>query len=208
MSPPKPTHTPPADVTLYWLPLGAGGHCIRLNGRIFEALQARHQHRPVRDLYHSALQVRLGAQRFVIEMTPVPGGPATDHGVVREGPVGSRLLGRSPLFRYEVRRWRDGTIPDLAEAVTGPHVVSADATRAREVLRLAPLVPALVWGRDESRTGEMWKSNSLTAWLLAGSGHRMEAVGPPAHGRAPGWHAGLAVAARRNAAAILPTCPG
>jgi hypothetical protein len=139
---------------------------------------------------------RLGAQRLVIEMTPVLGGPITDRGVVREGPVGFRLLGRSPLFRYEVRRWRDGTIPDLAEAVAGPHVVSADATRAREVLRLAPLVPALVWGRDESRTGEMWNSNSLTAWLLAGSGHRMAATGPPTGGRAPGWQAGLTVAAR------------
>ncbi|MEV4280060.1 hypothetical protein [Actinoplanes xinjiangensis] len=188
----------PADVTLYWLPLGAGGHCIRFNGRIFEALEARHQHRRVRDLYHSALQVRLGGQRFVIEMTPVLGNGGTDRGVVREGPVGFRLLRRSPLFRYEIRRWRDGTIPDLVEAVGGPHVVSADVTRAREVLRLAPLVPALVWGRDEARTGEMWNSNSLTAWLLAGSGHRMETIGPPANGRAPGWQAGLALAARRN----------
>jgi hypothetical protein len=193
----------PADVTLYWLPLGAGGHCIRLNGRIFEALQARHQRRPARDLYHSALQVRLGAQRFVIEMAPVLGGRIADRGVVREGPVGSRLLGRSPLFRYEIRRWHDGTIPDLTAAVAGPHVVSADAAQAREVLRLAPLVPALVWGRDESRTGEMWNSNSLTAWLLAGSGHRMETIGPPAHGRAPGWQAGLAVADRRNASREL-----
>jgi hypothetical protein len=188
----------PASVTLYWLPLGAGGHCIRLNGRLFEALQARHEHRPVRDLYHSALQVRLGAECFVIEMTPVLGGGTADRGVVREGPAASRLLRCSALFRYEVRRWRDCTIPDVAEAVAGPHIVSTDATRAREVLRLAPLVPALVWGRDECRTGEMWNSNSLTAWLLASSGHRMETIGPPAHGRAPGWHAGLAIAARRT----------
>ncbi|GAA2908578.1 hypothetical protein [Actinoplanes cyaneus] len=199
----------PADVTLYWLPLGAGGHCIRFNGRVFEALQARHQHRPVRDLYHSALQVRLGAHRFVIEMTPVLGGRATDRGVVREGPVGSRLLGCSPLFRYEIRRWRDGTIPDLAEAVTGAHVVSTGTTRAREVLRLAPLVPALVWGRDESRTGDMWNSNSSTAWLLAGSGHQMENIRPPAHGRAPGWQAGLVVASRHNASRRhRATCSG
>jgi hypothetical protein len=188
----------PASVTLYWLPLGAGGHCIRLNGRIFEALQARHQHRPARDLYHSALRVRVGVDRFVIEMTPVLGGGTADRGVVREGPVGSRFLRRSALFRYEVRRWRDGTIPDVADAVSSPRIVSADATQAREVLRLAPLVPALVWGRDESRTGDMWNSNSLTAWLLASSGHRMETIGPPAHGRAPGWHAGAAVAVRRG----------
>ncbi|MEV8510484.1 hypothetical protein AB0368_37420 [Actinoplanes sp. NPDC051475] len=194
----------PASVTLYWLPLGADGHCIRLNGRLFEALQARHEHRPVRDLYHSALQVRLGAARFVVEMTPVLGGGTADRGVVCEGPVGSRLLRNSALFRYEVRRWRDGTIPDVAGAVAGSRIVSADATRAREVLRLAPLVPALVWGRDESRTGEMWNSNSLTAWLLAGSEHRMETIGPPALGRAPGWHAGLVVAARRRGSSQHP----
>lgn len=187
-----------ARVTLYWLPLGAGGHCIRLNGRIFEALQARHEHRPGLDLYHSALQVHLGADRFVIEMTPVFGGGTTDRGVVREGAVGSRLLRRSTLFRYEIRRWRGGIIPHVADAVGGPRIVSTNATRAREVLRLAPLVPPLVWGRDESRTGDMWNSNSLTAWLLASSGHRMETIGPPAHGRAPGWRAGLAVAAARN----------
>ncbi|MBB2946386.1 hypothetical protein FB565_006154 [Actinoplanes lutulentus] len=185
-------------MTLYWLPLGAGGHCIRLNGRIFEHLQARHEHRPVRDLYHSVLQVRLDAQRFVIEMTPVLGGGTADRGVVREGPVGSRLLRRSPLFRYEIRCWRDGTISDVAEVVAGPRTVSSDAVRAREVLRLAPLAPALVWGRDEARAGEMWNSNSLTAWLLAGSGHQMETIGPPVHGRAPGWDAGLTVAARRR----------
>ena len=189
----------PFSVTLYWLPLGAGGHCIRLNGRLFEALQAHHEHRPVRDLYHSALQVRLGTDRFVIEMTPVLGGGTTNRGVVREGPVGSRLLRRSALFRYEVRRWRDGTIPDVAEAVSGPHIVSTDVARAHEVLRLAPLVPPLVWGRDESHTGEMWNSNSLTAWLLARSDHRMDTISPPAHGRAPGWHAGLTVAARQTA---------
>ena len=43
----------------------------------------------------------------------------------------------------------------------------------------------------------MWNSNSLTAWLLARSGHRMDAISPPAQGRAPGWHAGLTVAARQ-----------
>ena len=56
-----------AAVDLYWLPLGAGGHFVRLNGRIYEALAARMQRRPVCDLYHSALQVELAADRFVIE---------------------------------------------------------------------------------------------------------------------------------------------
>src|SRR4029079_4260231 len=144
---------------------------------------AHHEHRPVRDLYHSALQVRLGTDGFVLEMTPVLGGGTTDRGVVREGPVGSRLLGRSAMFRYEVRRWRNGTIPDVREAVSGPHRVSNDIERAREVLNLVPSVPALTWGRDESRTGEMWNSNSLTSWLLARSNHPMDTIDPPAHGR-------------------------
>jgi hypothetical protein len=42
------------------------------------------------------------------------------HGVVGEGAVGARAAGRFRLFRYEVRRWRDGVIPDVAEAVESP----------------------------------------------------------------------------------------
>ena len=61
-----------------------------------------------------------------------------------------------------------------------------------------PRVPALTWGRDEMHTGEMWNSNSLTAWLLARSGHELATVHPPAQGRAPGWHAGLTVAAAQT----------
>jgi hypothetical protein len=47
----------------------------------------------------------------------------------------------------------------------------------------------------------MWNSNSLIAWLLARSGHDTSAAGPPAHARAPGWSAGLVVAARQEKAA-------
>jgi hypothetical protein len=59
-------------VDLYWLPLGAGdaSYCVRWNGRVFEAIAARHERREARDLYHSALEVHLGADRFVIEMAP------------------------------------------------------------------------------------------------------------------------------------------
>jgi hypothetical protein len=61
-----------AAVDLDWLPLGAGGHLVRLNGRIYEALAARMQRRPACDLYHSALQVELAGERLVIEQTPGP----------------------------------------------------------------------------------------------------------------------------------------
>ena len=96
---------------------------VRWNGRVYERLLARIEHRPVRDLYHSALEVHTGVDRFVIEMAPVWVDHGADRGVVREGPVGSQVLGRSALFRYEVRRWRGGVIPDVAEAVGGPRCV-------------------------------------------------------------------------------------
>jgi hypothetical protein len=184
-----------ASVVLYWLPLGAGGHSVRWNGRIFEAIVARHEHRTVHDLYHSALEIRSGADRYVIEMTPVWSHSTAERGVVREGPVGLTWLGHSKLFRYEVRRWLNGTIPDVDEAVASPQSLSHDITRARHLLELVPKVPALTWGRDEMRTGDMWNSNSLTSWLLARSGHDVTHINPPADGRAPGWDAGVAVAA-------------
>jgi hypothetical protein len=183
-------------VELYWLPLGAGGHFVRLNGRVFEALAARLEHRDRCDLYHSALEVRHAGDRYVVEQAPVWNMREPDRGVVAEGAVGSPWLGRFKAFRYEVRRWRDGVLPDRDEAVDSPRRVSSDAGRAQAVLDLVPRFPTATWGRDEQHTGEMWNSNSLVAWLLARSGHDTDAVRPPARGRAPGWHAGLTVAAR------------
>jgi hypothetical protein len=62
------------------------------------------------------------------------------------------------------------------------------------VLELVPAIPRLVWGRDEARTGDMWNSNSITAWLLVQSGIDARLAHVPAGGRAPGWNAGLALA--------------
>jgi hypothetical protein len=97
-----------------------------------------------------------------------------------------------------VRRWRDGVIPYLSEAADSPQRLTDDPMLARRVLDLVPAVPALAWGRDESHAGEMWNSNSVTAWLLARSGLPVEAVRMPAGGRAPGWDAGVAVARNRE----------
>jgi len=47
-----------------------------------------------------------------VEMAPV-WTTRGDRGVVSEGPVGAAFLGRSRLFRYEVRCWHGGSIPDL-----------------------------------------------------------------------------------------------
>ena len=196
-----------ASVDLYWLPLGAGDALpvVRWNGRIFEALVAAHEHRPRYDLYHSALEVKVDGRRFVIEMAPVWGNKKTDRGVVCEGAVGLSGLGRSRFFRYEVRRWCGGVIPDVAEAVESPRRLSGDAGLAERILSLVPGFPTAVWGRDELRTGEMWNSNSLISWLLARSGHDIEGLATPAHGRAPGWSAGLVVAAR-EASTEAPQC--
>ena len=186
-----------AGVRLYWLPLGAGGHVVGWIGLVYEAVAARWGHRTSNDLYHSALEVLLGRSRWVIEMAPAWSGESTERGVVRVGPVGLPLLGASALFRYEVRCWRGGVIPDADEAVDSPVLLSDDATRARRVLGLVPQVPALTWGRDQLGAGDMWNSNSLISWLLARSDHAVADIAPPPNGRAPGWRAGLALAAQQ-----------
>jgi hypothetical protein len=193
-----------AAVDLYWLPLGAGGRFVRLNGRIYEALAARMRRRPVCDLYHSALQVELAGGRFVIEQTPVPRLSGEDHGVVVGGAVGARWAGRFRIFRYEIRVWRGGHIPDVAEAVDSPRRLTTDVDQARRVLEVVRQVPTPVWGRDELRTGEMWNSNAVIAWVIARSRLDVPAIRPPAGGRAPGWQAGLIVAARQGAGAKRP----
>jgi hypothetical protein len=187
-----------SGVDLYWLPLGAGGRFVRSNGRLYEALTARLEHRDRDDLYHSALEVHVAGERYVIEQAPVWNMSQSDRGVVGEGPVGAPWLGRFRLFRYEIRCWRDGVIPDCDEAVDSPRRVSAGPEPAQRLLDLVPGFPTATWGRDEQHTGEMWNSNSLTAWLLARSGHDTSAISPPPRGRAPGWRAGLTVAARNG----------
>jgi hypothetical protein len=202
--PTLPQVRPGSDrVDLLWLPLGAGGHVVRRNGRVYEALVAARERRPRCDLYHAALEVRAGGERYAVEMGPVWGNPEPDRGVVVEGPVGCRLLGRSRAFRYEVRCWRDGVIPDAAEAVDSPRTVTWEPERVRRVLGLIVQVPPLVWGRDEIRAGEMWNSNSMVAWLLVRGGLDPDdpVLAPPPRGRAPGWQAGLVLAARDAAAA-------
>ena len=173
-------------VELWWLPLGAGGHCVRWNGAVYEALVAARERRVRQDIYHAALTVTAGGATYAIEMGPVWNVAAPDRGVVLTGPVGARWLGRWAAFRYEVRCWRDGTIPDLAEAVASPVVVSDDG-RSAVLLGAVRDVPALTWGRE-------CNSNSLVAGLRATSGHDMSAIAPPPGGRAPGWTAGLRLA--------------
>ena len=191
------------SVDLYWLPLGAGGHSVRLNGRVFEAIAARAGRRPACDLYHSALEVQVPEGRFVIEQAPVRDRHgAALRGVVAEGAVGQRRAGRFRIFRYEIRRWCNGAIPDLDEAVASPQRLTDNPHQAQRLLDLVPSVPTPVWGRDELAAGEMWNSNSVTSWLIASSGLDAATVALPAGGRAPGWKAGLEVAGRAQVSAV------
>jgi hypothetical protein len=189
-----------ASVDLFWVPIGAGPHGapVRWIGRLYEAVAAAREHRPRRQLFHTALVVRVDGATTRIELAaPVRPG---DRGIVAEGSVGSRLLGRSHHFRYEVRRWRGGPTPRVPPALE-PIRLSTSATAAAGIIALVPQFPICTWGRDELGAGEMWNSNSLVSWLLARAGASTAGIGPPRGGRAPGWEAGLRIAHRSTAAA-------
>lgn len=183
-------------IDLYWIPLGAGGNFVRLNGRVYEAIAAVWHRRPIYDLYHSALVVGTPAGDYTIEQTPArPHGE--ERGVVGVGPIGAHWLAQWHVFRYELRCWKGGVIPDLNEAVDSPQRLSTDPAIVERVLRLASQEPFFVWGRDDLGVGDMWNSNSQIAWLIARAGLDLDSIQPPRGGRAPGWHAGV-VAASRN----------
>ena len=197
MMAPETEDAPSPSIDLYWLPLGAGASIVRFNGRVYEAVLAHHQRRERCALVHAALEVTVPEGRHTIELAPVPDRAGLARGVVNEGPVGSRLLQGLRVFRYELRCWRDGVIPDIAEAVGGSRRLTDEVALAQTVLTMAAATPRLVWGRDEARTGEMWNSNSAISWLLVRSGVPLEAAGFPAGTRAPGWFAGVTVAHRQ-----------
>jgi hypothetical protein len=184
-------------VVLHWIPLGAGagGFVVRWSGRVYEVAAAALARRPRCHLFHSALEVTESGVTTTVEMAPV-WTTRGERGVVAEGPVGARFLGRWRWFRYEVRCWRGGSIPDIAAAVSSPVQVSSDADAAHTLLALVPQFPTCTWGRDELGAGDMWNSNSLVSWLLTRVGLDTTHVGLPAGGRAPGWNAGLTAATR------------
>jgi hypothetical protein len=197
-----PPSAPSTDrLELYWIPLGAGNsigaRVVRTSGGIYERLVALVQRRSPQPLFHAALVADTTAGRYVVEMTPVPrDGSAEERGVVATGAVGSRLLGRARIFRYEIRRWSNGVIPDIGFAIDSPVLISTEGDDVRQVLDLLPRVPPGVWGRDAAHAGEMWNSNSVVSWTLERAGLAERAGRPPQQGRAPGWGAGIALARR------------
>ena len=135
---------------LYWIPLGAGGHSVRLNGKVFEALAAARARRPRRDLYHAALVVGLAGERHTIEIAPSPDDHGEARGVVATGAVGCRLAGRLRLFRYEVRCWRGGRSRTSREAVGGARRLTTDPGAARRLLDLVAPYPRRSGGATSS----------------------------------------------------------
>ena len=201
-SPPvEPASRDSPAVVLYWLPVGAGApsRVSEIARRWWEKIVARIQRRPPLRLVHSALEVSVRGDRYVIEMAPEWSHPRVpEDAVVARGPVGTRFLGRSRFFRYKVRCWRDGELSDRAWAVGEPVVLSQDETATNAVLQRVTDVPMLVWGLPVATTLDMWNSNSLVSWLLYTALPEASLPSPPEGCRAPGWEAGLAVARRQR----------
>ena len=91
---------PDTGIDLLWLPLGAGGHSVRLNGLVAEWVAARLAHRERCDLYHSGLVVRVPEGRFVIEQAPAW---RERRGARRRRHRCRRLPGRRPLPALPLR---------------------------------------------------------------------------------------------------------
>ena len=130
-----------ARVDLYWLPLGAGGHSVRLNGRVFEAVVARLERRPARDLYHSALVVGVPEGTYVIEQAPVRDGTAGSAASSRKEPSEAAGLARCASSATRSAAGASGVIPDVGEAVDSPQRLTDDPvacpTRSRARARRA-----------------------------------------------------------------------
>lgn len=185
-----------ASATLLWIPVGAGGHVVVHTSAWWEWYRATRERRPRQRLFHATLEVLADGIEHTIEMTPAWGSGHGFRGVVATGAVGSRWLGRFRLFRFEVRCWPGGVIPDRLFAVEPRYTWALTESEARQLLDTVASVPNHVWGRRVPGSVDMWNSNSLIAWLLETIPVNARAVLPPDGGRAPGWLAGIEVAGR------------
>ena len=92
LQPSRPATTAISCVDLYWLPLGAGGHSVRLNGIAYEALRRAADGSAPRPLPLGAH--RLGRRPpWAIEMAPIPDRSGAARGVVAEGRSGAGCSG-------------------------------------------------------------------------------------------------------------------
>lgn len=160
--------------------------------RWWELMSARRDRRAPQQLVHAALELFTRGERYVIEMTPEWGQPPAASGVAATGPVGVKALGRFRMFRYVVRAWPNGVLPDREYAVAAPTSIRLRRTQAQGLLDNLPHVPLHTWGRAVPPSTDMWNSNSLIAWALCRTGVDACTLTPPVGCRAPGWIAGVA----------------
>lgn len=186
---------------LFWLPLGAGGHSVRVNGKVYEALLARAQRRASRDLYHAALVAEL------------PDG----HPLSRSGPSGTGspappIAARWCRARSACVRWAVAVVPLRGAALAGrshpgPRVrrgrpASSHRRRGRRTTcprRRDRRAGADLGPRRARARGDVELQLRHT-WVLVRAGLDPSEVQPPSSGRAPGFDAGLAAARREQEA--------
>ena len=183
----EPTAVTAAAVELYWIPLGAGGHCVRFNGRIFEALDAarrapsalrplpRGARRPARRpaLHDRARRRRrTPTRRAAASSAPAPSAAATSAGCA--------------CFATRFAAGEADRSPTWTTRSAGRCRLTTDPGVARRLLDLVAAVPRPVWGRDELDAGEMWNSNSVIAWLVATAGLPADELEPAAAGQGAG----------------------
>ncbi|MEZ4481007.1 MAG: hypothetical protein R3B97_07590 [Dehalococcoidia bacterium] len=179
---------------LYWMPVGAGTSGFQQASlRFWESIEAAH----VLTVHALGSFIRRSSLRS-------PGGrvhAGTDASIRRRppplatGPVGIRGADRIRLFRYQLRRVPGETLPDEEWAEGEPIHLTGDCDAVRRIVALAPSTPPHVWGRRVRGTKEMWTSDSVISWLLRSAGIDLSKVAIPPGGRAPGWSAGIALAA-------------
>jgi hypothetical protein len=123
------------------------------------------------------LEVRVPEAVYVIEQAPIRPSDGAERGVVAERAVGAQAAGRLKLFRYEIRCWRDGVIPDIDEAVDSPQRLTNDLRLAQRVLEAVRAVPTPVWGRMSCAQGKCGtpirslRGSSCAAALTSGCRH-------------------------------------
>ena len=112
-----------AGADLMWIPLGAGGQVLGLNGKVFEALSALVQRRPRLDLCHAALEVAAGGASYVIELAPVPDRDGENPGVVGESPApakcGTRTRSSPGCWSRPALTWPAWARPRVAASRAG-----------------------------------------------------------------------------------------
>ena len=165
---------------------------MRFNGHLCAPRKTCLERRRPCEVRHSALQIQVPEGRFVVAQTPVPRLSVERRGVVAEGAVGASWAGRFRIFRYEIRLWRNGHIPDVAEAVDSPQRLNSDETLCVARARPGVEVPTPVWGRMGCDR-EMWNWKAITASTSTAAGSRLVDTasrgGPP-----PGSRAGVTAA--------------